>query len=218
MIDPAIWNVTPAEGVAMQERLRSRVELQDRFTNIATVGGVDVGVSRFRKEGKCAIVVLSFPDLEVIETRVHAASVSFPYVPGLLAFRELPIFFETYELLSSKPDILFLDGHGYAHPRRFGFACMAGVLLDMPTIGCAKSKLIGDYADPPHEFGGISPLIAPEGERIGDVVRTKPGCKPIFVSPGHRISFDTATSLALRCTRAHRIPEPTRLAHIAVTT
>jgi len=214
LVDPEIWNVTPSEGVATQERLRSRVDLNDGFGRIAVVAGVDVSVPRFGKHGKCAIVVLSYPDLDTLETRTHVAPVSFPYVPGLLAFRELPIFFETYKLLSNEPDLLLFDGHGYAHPRRFGFACMAGVLLDKPTIGCAKSRLIGDYSEPHDKFGSISPLIAPEGDRIGDVVRTKAGSKPVFVSPGHRISFDTATSIVLRCTRAHRIPEPTRLAHV----
>lgn len=213
LIDPKTWNVTPSEGVAIQELLRDRVKLEDDFGKIAAVAGVDVSVSRYGRQGKCAIVVLSFPGLDIAETRTHVAPVSFPYVPGLLAFRELPIFFATYELLSSQPDLLFFDGHGYAHPRRFGFACMAGVLLDKPTIGCAKSKLIGDYSDPPDEFGSTSPLVAPEGDRIGDVVRTKAGSKPIFVSPGHRVSFDSATDIVLRCTRAHRIPEPTRLAH-----
>lgn len=217
MIDPKLWNVTPQEGVALQMRLREQLRLDDDLGNVRTIGGVDVSIARFSKEGKCAIVILSFPELEVLEIRKHSAPITFPYVPGLLAFRELPIFFETYELLDTKPDLLFFDGQGYAHPRRFGFACMAGVLLDKPSIGCAKSRLIGDYSDVQPEPGSISALMAPEGDRIGDVVRTKTGSKPIFVSPGHRISFNTATSFALRCTSGYRIPEPTRLAHLAVT-
>lgn len=215
LIDPKFWNVTPREGIALQMRLSERVSLVDDFSEIHTIGGVDVSASRFVKEGRCAIVVLSYPELEVIETRVCSAPILFPYVPGLLAFRELPIFFETYETLVTKPDLLFFDGQGYAHPRRFGFACMAGVLLDRPTIGCAETRLIGEYSEPADAAGSVSPLIALEGDRIGDVVRTKSGCKPIFVSPAHRISFETATSLSLSCTRGYRIPEPTRLAHLA---
>ncbi len=217
MIDTELWRVTPKEGVALQMKLRERLCLVDRLGQVKRIAGVDVSIPRFSKQGKCAIVILSYPELDVLEIRKHQASISFPYVPGLLAFRELPIFFETYELLETKPDLLFFDGQGYAHPRRFGFACMAGVLLDTPTIGCAKSRLIGEYDEPSVEQGSVSPLIAPEGDRIGDVVRTKTGVKPIFVSPGHRVSFDTATRLTLNCTRGYRIPQPTRLAHIAVT-
>ena len=198
-------------------KMRERLCLVDKIDHVTRIAGVDVSIQRFSKQGKCAIVVLSYPDLDVLEIRKHQAAISFPYVPGLLAFRELPIFFETYDLLDTKPDLLFFDGQGYAHPRRFGFACMAGVLLDMPTIGCAKSRLIGEYEEPAVEQGSISSLIAPEGDRIGDVVRTKTGVKPIFVSPGHRVSFATATAFALACTRGYRIPQPTRLAHIAVT-
>lgn len=217
MIDPELWNVTPKQAVELQNRLREKVSLADDLGEVCTVGGVDVSIARFSKTGKCGIVVLSFPELEVIETRVHISAIEFPYVPGLLAFRELPIFFQTWDQLAAKPDLLFFDGQGYAHPRRFGLACMAGVLLNKPTVGCAKSRLVGEYAEPPQEPGAVSPLIAAEGDRIGDVVRTKAGCKPVFISPGHRISFETATALALGCTRGYRIPEPTRLAHIAVT-
>lgn len=214
-IDPDIFNVTPQQGIDLQNRMRRQVSLIDGFGETNTVGGVDASVSRFSKRGKCAIVVLSFPKLELIETKVHHAQITFPYIPGLLAFRELPIFFETWNKLTHKPDILLFDGQGYAHPRRFGFACMAGVLLDLPTIGCAKSRMIGEFVEPPQTKGAVSTLTAPEGDKIGDVVRTKGGCKPLFISPGHKISFETATDFVLRCTSEYRLPEPTRLAHLA---
>ena len=216
MIHPEYWGLTPEKAVALQKRLRSQVRLTDDLGEIKTVAGIDVSIGRGWAEGKCGIVVLSFPDLETIETQTHIAPVTFPYIPGLLAFRELPIFFETYERLHIEPDLLFFDGQGYAHPRRFGIACMGGVILDKPSIGCAKSRLIGNYSEPPDAPGSISPLIAPEGDRIGDVLRTKAGSKPVFISPGHRVSFDTATDYALRCTRGYRIPEPTRQAHNSV--
>lgn len=213
MNDPDYWNVSPTEAIHIQECLSDRVCLDDDFEPLRTVAGVDLSIGRGWKEGKCGIVVLSFPELEVLATQTLTAPVTFPYIPGLLAFRETPIFLQTYELLQIKPDLLFFDGHGYAHPRRFGIASHAGVLLDKPSIGCAKSKLIGRYDEPGNDAGSVSPLFAPDGERIGDVLRTKPGVKPVFISPGHKISFKSATELALKCTRGRRIPEPTRLAH-----
>lgn len=210
------WDVSPSEAIAIQRRLRDQVSLEDDFGEIRTVAGVDISIGRGWAEGKCGIVVLSFDELKVLEVKTHTAPVTFPYIPGLLAFREIPIFLETYQLLEIKPDMLFFDGHGYAHPRRFGIACTGGVLLDKPSIGCGKSKLIGYYTDPGDAAGSVSPLIAEDGERIGDVLRTKPGVKPVFISPGHRVSFDTATQIALKCTRGYRIPEPTRLAHESV--
>ncbi len=201
----------------VQKRLRDRVRLEDDFGPITTVAGVDVKIGRGWGQGWCGIVLLSFPEMKVLEEQVHSAPITFPYVPGLLAFREIPIFLETYDLLSTKPDLLFFDGHGYAHPRRFGLACHAGIVLDKPTIGCAKSRLTGTYSEPGTETGSTSPLLAEDnGELIGTVVRTKTGVKPVFISPGHRISFDTATQMALECTRGYRIPEPTRLAHMLV--
>ncbi len=208
------WDVTPKEAVQVQARMRNRARTEDDFGDIRLVAGVDVAIGRGWKEGRCGIVVLSFPELEIIEARTHAAPVRFPYVPGLLAFREVPIFLATYKLLEHEPDLIMFDGQGYAHPRRFGLACHGGVVLDKPSIGCAKSRLIGDYSEPAPEAGSTSPLIAPEGDQIGIVLRTRNDVKPMFISPGHRVSFDSAARLALACTRGHRVPEPTRLAHI----
>lgn len=206
---------TTADAIRLQNELRPRVRLEDVFGAISAVAGVDMRIGKGWTEGKCGIVVLSFPELDVIEEKVHAGEVHFPYVPGLLAFREIPLFLETYELLVHKPDLIFFDGQGYAHPRRFGLACHAGLILDKPTIGCAKSKLVGEYQEPEIEAGSSSPLM--DGvEKIGEVVRTMAGVKPVFISPGHRVMFGTATALALQCTRGNRIPEPTRLAHMLV--
>lgn len=210
------WKLTPKEAVALQNELRGNVRLEDDFGRIEKVAGVDMSIGRGWKEGRCAIVVLSFPEMRVIEFAKLSAPVGFPYVPGLLSFRELPLFLQVYDKLREEPDLLMLDGQGCAHPRRFGLACMAGLLVNKPAIGCAKSKLIGVYDEPGNEAGSVSPLFAPEGERIGDVVRTKTGIKPIFVSPGHRVGFETATRLALKCARGYRIPEPTRQAHLLV--
>ncbi|MCX8053376.1 MAG: deoxyribonuclease V [Armatimonadetes bacterium] len=208
------WNPTPREAVQVQLRMRELVRIEDDFGFVGRVAGVDVRIGRGWKDGKCGIVVLSFPNLEMIETRVYCAPVTFPYVPGLLAFREVPIFLKTYELLNVKPDLLFFDGHGLAHPRRFGLACHAGAILDLPSIGCAKSRLIGEYDEPGMEAGSATWLVAPEGDFIGQVVRTKSGVKPVFISPGHRVSFEAATKFALACVRNHRVPEPTRQAHL----
>lgn len=208
------WSgVTPGQAVEIQQKLRDRIVITDDFEKIDTVAGVDVSIGRDSTEGRCGIVVLSFPELIAVETRTYSAPVTFRYIPGLLAFREIPLFLDTYELLENKPDVLFFDGQGIAHPRKFGLACSGGLLVDKPAIGCAKSKLFGYYAELGEEAGSTSPLIAPDGERLGDVVRTKTGVKPIFVSPGHRVSVDTATRLALECVRGFRIPQPTRLAH-----
>ena len=208
-------DLTPAQAIDFQKQMRDFVRLDDDFGQIRTIAGVDVSIGRGWIEGKCGIVVLSFPELEVIETWAHSAPVTFPYIPGLLAFREIPIFLETYQLLRIKPDLLFFDGQGYAHPRRFGIACHGGLLVDRPSIGCAKSRLTGSYSEPALEAGSVSPLIS-DGEMIGSVVRTKTNVKPIFVSPGHRVSFESAVSLTVQCTRGRRIPEPTRLAHNCV--
>lgn len=208
-----IAGLTPVEAVDLQTRMSALVSLEDDFGEITRVAGVDVSTGRTWQQGTCGIVVLSYPGLKPLETAEYTGDVTFPYIPGLLAFREIPLLLEAYKQLEIEPDILILDGQGYAHPRRFGLACHAGIALNKPTIGCAKTRLIGEYTDPGAEPGDLSPLHDKNGERLGDVVRTKGGAKPVFVSPGHRISFDTATRLVLECTRRYRLPEPTRLAH-----
>lgn len=209
-----IWDITPREAAELQVRLRSLARIEDDFGPIETVAGVDVRAIRGRGEGRCAIVVLRYPGLDLIETVIYEAPVTFPYIPGLLAFREVPLIKGAFAQLKTRPDILFLDGHGLAHPRRFGLACHAGVILDVPSIGCAKSLLIGKYQEPSIVRGGTSELVAPEGDVVGYVVRTRTSVKPVFISPGHRVSRESAVRLALDCTRGYRVPEPTRLAHL----
>jgi deoxyribonuclease V len=160
---------------------------------------------------RAAAVLLSFPDLTPLGDSLVEEPVRYPYIPGLLSFREAPAVIAALEGLSEPPDLIMVDGQGRAHPRRFGIACHLGLLLDRPALGCAKSRLIGDYDEPPPEPGAWTPLTH-HGEVIGAVVRTRAGVKPLFVSVGHRVSLETAVALVLACARGLRLPEPTRLA------
>ena len=206
------WDVTPKEAVAIQNELRERVAREDRFGPLHSVGGIDVGLEDGKQTARAAVVVLSFPGLEIRETAVARRTVSFPYIPGLLSFREVPVILDALAGLASPPDLLFCDGQGLAHPRRFGLACHLGLTTGLPAIGTAKSRLVGEFAPPGDGRGDWQPLLDGE-EVIGAALRTRPGAKPIFVSIGHRVSLETALELALRCTTRYRIPQPTRLAH-----
>lgn len=215
------WDVTPAEARAIQATLAEQVTLHDAIDqgSIATVAGVDNAyLNRRGATPACAaVVVLTFPDLEVIETAVAWQDVTFPYVPGLLSFREGPAVLAACAMLNAVPDLFLFDGQGYAHPRRLGLASHMGVILDRPTVGCAKSRLIGHYEEPAREFGASSPLIDHD-EIIGAAVRTRPRHSPLFVSPGHKVSVDSAVRFALACCRdGGFMPVPTRLAHEMVT-
>jgi deoxyribonuclease V len=206
------WQLTPAEAVALQNELRQRVECVDRLPIIRHVAGVDVG---FEAEGhvtRAAVAVLAYPGLELVETSVGRCATTFPYVPGLLAFRELPAVLAALAKLNVTPDLILCDGHGIAHPRRFGSASHLGVLLDVPTVGAAKTRLIGHHADPAGVKGAWTPLMD-GAETIGAVVRTRAGVKPIYVSIGHRVSLDTSIRLTLACVSCYRLPETTRHAH-----
>lgn len=205
------WDVSPTEAIRIQENLRRLIRIEDDFGPIRLVAGVDVGFSRANGTATGGIVVLTFPDLKLIETATATESVEFPYIPGLLAFREMPAIVAAIRLLKAEPDLFIVDGQGIAHPRRLGIASHLGVVLDKPTIGCGKSRLTGNYADPGSESGDSSPLMIGD-ERLGSVLRTKSGVKPLFISPGHRVGFESAEELVLRCARGYRLPEPTRLA------
>ena len=204
------WNVSPAEARAIQESLRERVVSEDRFDKIRTVAGVDIGIRK--GTGRAAAVLLDFPSLELLHYSVITAELRFPYVPGLLSFRECPPALAALRALPQKPDLLLCDGQGLAHPRRFGIACHLGLLLDIPAIGAAKSRLIGTHKEPGTERGSHTPLHDGE-ELIGSAVRTRTNTRPIYVSVGHRVSLDTAVMLTLQCAPRYRIPEPTRQAH-----
>ena len=208
------WDLDEAEARALQRQLAQQVVREDRFGEIRTVAGVDLGFPKApdgSEIGRAAVVVLSWPDLALVEERVSEQPVTFPYIPGLLSFREAPVGLEAIAALEIRPDVLLVDGQGLAHPRRCGIACHLGLLLDLPTIGCAKSILVGQADEPGPNPGDWTPLVH-RGETIGAALRTRPKTKPIYVSLGHRISLASAIEFVAQCGRGYRLPEPTRLA------
>ncbi|MFC2029147.1 deoxyribonuclease V [Chloroflexota bacterium] len=208
------WDVTLGEAKALQAALSAKVSASTSFDAVAvqTVAGVDVGLQG--NMARAAVVVLGLPDLEPIECVTAEVPVTFPYVPGLLAFREAPSVLAALGRLTNWPDLFIFDAHGHAHPRRMGLACHLGVVLDWPSIGCAKSRLVGTHAEPGNRFGDWVPLYD-RSKIIGAVVRSRPGVKPVYVSIGHRVDLATAVDFVLRCTRGYRLPETTRHAHRA---
>jgi deoxyribonuclease V len=206
------WNVTPKEAIAIQKQLRERVETEDRLDKIEYVAGVDVGFEQNNTTTRAAVAVLAFPSLELHEQAIARLPTTFPYVPGLLSFREIPGILEAMQQLTTKPDLLLCDGQGIAHPRRFGIASHLGVLCDIPAIGVAKTRLIGSHDDIPEKKGAWTPLHH-KGEIIGAVLRTRENVKPLYISPGHRISLETAIDYVMACITKYRLPETTRWAH-----
>lgn len=209
---PHPWDLTPKHAIALQNELRTRVVAWDAFPTIERVAGVDVGYESNGQITRAAVAVLSFPDLAVIEHAIARRETRFPYVPGLLSFREAPAVLEALTKLSSQPDVLLCDGQGLAHPRRFGLACHLGVVTGLSSVGVAKKRLVGDHKAPP-EARGTWTELRERGEVIGAVLRTRPGVKPVFVSVGHRISLKSAVQLVMACLTRYRLPETTRLAH-----
>lgn len=207
------WAVTPREAVALQRRLAGRVIREDRLGPVSRVAGVDVAYDRRGRSGvaRAAAVVFGFPDLAVVDKVALSLAVDFPYVPGLLTFREAPAALAALERLSVRPDVLLCDGQGLAHPRRLGFASHLGLYLDTPSVGVAKSVLVGTYDEPGPDKGDWTELID-KGEVVGAALRTRRGARPIFVSIGHRVSLTTAIGLVLQCTTRFRLPETTRAA------
>jgi deoxyribonuclease V len=203
------WNLTPREAMRLQERLRRRVVLQDRFDAIRTVAGADLAFDPATNTAFAGVIVYRFPELMEIERRMARRKLRFPYVPGLLSFRESPILMAALARLRNEPDLILIDGHGRAHPRLFGIACHIGVLFDKPAIGCGKSLLVGEFRDPGKRAGSTSPLVFHD-EVVGTVLRTRDGVKPIFVTQGHRVSLETAVRLVHACVDGFRIPKPTR--------
>lgn len=203
-------DLSPKEAVQVQRRLASQVVIAPLSRPPTTVAGIDVAIRG--RTAKAAVVALSYPDLDVLEQEVAELPVAFPYVPGLLAFREIPVVLEALRQLKITPDVLMCDGQGLAHPRRMGLATHLGLVLDWPTIGCAKSRLVGTHGPVAAERGAWQPL-EDQGETIGAAVRTRPGVKPVYVSPGHKADLATTISIVLVCAPRYRIPEPTRLAH-----
>jgi deoxyribonuclease V len=208
------WCVSVQDAFRIQEELRSGLILTDDFGEISTVAGFDVSFSPERDLLHAAIMVIDAATLEVRES-VHAtAEPTFPYVPGLLSFREGPVVELAYRKLAAEPDLLMFDGQGIAHPRGLGLASHMGLLLDRPSIGCAKSRLIGEFKEPKQKRGAMRTLSI-QHRKVGVVLRTRDNTKPLFVSPGHRISVESAAEWVLRTGKGYRLPEPTRLAHIA---
>jgi len=208
------WDLTPKEAIALQKRLADRIELHNRLPKrLRSVAGVDVSYQLHGTTFHAAVVVLSLPKLAVIDSASAVGEVSFPYVPGLLSFRELPILLEALRHLTTVPDLVLVDGQGTAHPRRFGLACHLGLWLDLPTIGCAKSRLTGEHLPAGLARGAAVPLLEGD-ERIGTVLTTRDRVRPLFVSPGHLVDIPTSVELTLACTTRYRMPEPTRQAHL----
>jgi deoxyribonuclease V len=206
------WDLTPAEAIALQQRLRDRVIRQDRFAPPSRIAGVDVGFEDNGRITRAAVAVLAFPSLAPLEQAVVRQPTRFPYVPGLLSFREIPAIREALERLDRPPELILCDGQGLAHPRRFGLACHLGLLTDTPTIGVGKTRLIGSHDRVPEMKGAWVPLLDKD-EVIGAVVRTRAGVKPLYVSIGHRISLATAVTYVLAATTRYKLPETTRAAH-----
>jgi len=194
--------------------LAGRVSRSAELGPVSLIAGVDMSPQRRDGSARAAAVVMSYPGLEVVECQVAQARASFPYVPGLLAFREAPVMAAALEKLTVTPHLLLADGQGLAHFRRFGIACHLGLLFDLPTIGCAKSRLVG-YHGPVGEAAGSRAELREGAEVIGAVVRTQEKAAPLYVSIGHRVDLDTALHWVLACCRGHRLPEPLRLAHLA---
>lgn len=203
------------EAFAFQRELRNKVIKKNGFDEIKTVAGSDLAILTEQKRLVCGIIIFSYPELEEIEHVWEVVDENFPYIPGLLAFREGPAILETFKKIKNKPDIIMIDGQGIAHPRGFGVASHVGVLLDIPSIGVAKKRLYGKYSEPSDLQGSCNPLRNSR-ETIGAVLRTKNKVKPVFVSVGNKIDLKTAVKVTLNCSRGYRIPEPTRLADIYV--
>ena len=204
------WDLTPEEAIRLQGSMRTQVVIEPLdLEKIHTVGGVDVG---FRDEkARAAAVLLSFPELKLLASELAEIPVPFPYIPGLLSFREAPAILAALEKLPALPDVLVCDGQGLAHPRRFGIACHLGVLLGLPALGCAKSILVGRHEPVGNPVGSTAELKAGP-EVVGMAVRTREGVKPVYISVGNRIDLPSAVQLTLACGRGYRLPEPTRLA------
>lgn len=207
------WNLTPAEAIHLQRILAQQVVCSGRPASVNTIAGVDVALNKITHQGRAAVVLLSFPQLQLLEKHIHEEPLTMPYIPGLLSFRELPCILGAFKKLQQQPDLVMVDGMGIAHPRRLGIASHLGILLGLPTIGCGKSLLVGhyDHTQLTPQAGSWVPLTD-KHETIGAVVRTKNNVKPLFISPGHLIDIQASIEFVLACSKGYRLPEPTRLA------
>ncbi|HVG21269.1 MAG TPA: deoxyribonuclease V [Blastocatellia bacterium] len=227
------WDLTPTEAVQLQKKLREQVRVEPLKRDARLVAGCDISFNKFSEVVYAGIVVLRLPGLEIVDRATAITRTTFPYIPGLLSFRETPALLEAWEKLTTAPDVVMLDGQGLAHPRRFGIACHFGLITGRPTLGCAKTVLVGRY-DEPGESAGSYSLMVDKGETVGAAVRTKDRVAPVYISLGNLIDLPGAIDLALRCVKGYagqgeslfdskpaskskyRIPEPTRQAHLLV--
>jgi deoxyribonuclease V len=206
------WDLSPKEAVRLQRSLTGRVVPVWDGRSVRAVGGADVSFPS-RREAAAAFCVLSFPGFEILEYAVKKSPVAFPYVPGLLSFREIPALLAAMREVETAPDVIICDAQGLAHPRGMGLAAHLGILIDTPTIGCAKSRLFGEHDEPGQRKGQHVPLRGPDGSVIGRVVRTRTAVRPVYVSIGNRVDLDTSVRIVLDCCTSFRLPEPARAAH-----
>lgn len=210
------WNLTVNEAIKLQTRLSAFIDCTGKPEKIGLVAGVDIAYDLQKNKAFCAIALFHYPQPELVNVHYDTMAIQFPYIPGLLSFREGPLILKTYKNIRTEPDLLILDGHGMAHPRNFGIAAHIGLLLDIPSIGCAKSILSGTYIQPGKEKYAKNYLFDRNREKKGVVLRTRTATKPVFVSPGYRIGIDESAEVIMNCITRYRIPEPVRIANIKV--
>jgi len=209
------WDVKIDEARRIQKELVKKLRIEPLKSEVSYIAGADVSYSRTTNTMYAAIVVLHLPQLEIVESTSAIGKANFPYVPGFLSFREAPILLQAFEKLRSSPDVAMFDGQGIAHPLKLGLAVHLGLFLDIPTIGCAKKRLVGEFEEPGNENGAQS-LLVHKHEPVGVVLRTKSNVKPVYISPGHKINLEGAVDCTLKTIRGFRLPEPTRQAHLLV--
>jgi deoxyribonuclease V len=209
---PHSWELTPAQAIALQKELAANIITHDRFSPPITVAGVDVGFESNGSIARAAVAILSFPELLLMDYAIARRQTTFPYIPGLLSFREIPAILDALNQVQRPPDLILVDGQGLAHPRRLGIACHLGLCTNIATIGVAKTRLIGTHGPCPEQRGAWTELIDKE-EIIGAVLRSRTGTKPLYISIGHKISLPTAIHYVMACTTRFRLPETTRWAH-----
>lgn len=205
------WTLTPNEAISLQKNLATKVASIKLSNSIRYIAGIDCAPSKDMASYYSAAVIWDLQTREIVEYHIAQTPLTFPYVPGLLSFREIPAILEAIKKIQQEPDVVIVDGHGIAHPRRLGIAAHLGIMLDLPTFGCAKKLLYGNYNEPKLERGSISPLMI-KNEIIGNVIRTKTNVKPVIISIGHKIDLASATELTMECSGKFRLPEPTHLA------
>ena len=214
-MDATTFDLTPTQAVAQQRALREQIRLRPLPHPPTLIGGTDISFNLYSNHFYAAVVVLDYRTLEVLETASAEMDVDFPYVPGLLSFREIPALLAAWKKLARKPDVVMVDGHGIAHPRRMGIATHFGLVTQVPTLGCAKKVLVGSHPEPGPEKGAATALTH-QGEQVGYALRSKDRVKPVFISPGHLLDLEGALAVARHCCAKHKLPEPTRQAHLAV--